>query len=84
MDDAIDDLRRTFERVKDFQGFRPDQRVWWIYMRVAVERWLERNEDAQVRAAHDQIKAFPENLPDEAARWIALRNAVAAVIAQRT
>jgi len=77
----FDALRREFDRVNCFPGFDSSQRIWWIYLRAAVERWLERNEDPDIRAAYDQLKAFPENLPDEAARWMDLREAVGRVLA---
>lgn len=62
------------------EEFQPGDRIWWIYLRGAVEHWLELNEDPDIRTAYDRLKAFPENLPDEAARWIELRAAVSAVL----
>lgn len=76
----FDDLRREFGRVSIFLCFDGTQRIWWIYLRAAAERWLERNEDQALRAAYDRLKAFPENLPDEAERWIDLRAAVKQVL----
>jgi len=78
----IDELHREYDRVKILTCFDSSQRIWWIYLREAVQRWLERNEDAAVRAAFDRVKAFPEDLPDEAARWLQLREAVKRVLAQ--
>ncbi len=78
--EELEQLRFAFDRLRAFPDFRPHQRIWWIYLRVAVERWLERNEDVAIRAAHDGIKAFPENLPDERTRWLDLRAAVAHVL----
>lgn len=77
----FDALRREFERVNFFPGFDSSQRIWWIYLRAAVEKWLERNEDPEVRAAYDRLKESPENLPNEAARWMDLREAVGKVLA---
>ena len=76
----FDALRREFERVNFFPGFDSSQRIWWIYLRAAVEKWLERNEDPEIRASYDRLKEFPENLPNEAARWMDLRDAVGRVM----
>lgn len=46
----FDALRREYERVNFFPGFDSSQRIWWIYLRAAVEKWLERNEDPEIRA----------------------------------
>lgn len=73
----VEQLRRAFDRVSSFADFQPGERIWWIYLRVAVEHWLERHEDPAIRSAHNGVKAFPENLPDERARWLDLRMAVA-------
>lgn len=75
-----EELRREFDRVSTFPDFDPSQRIWWIYLRAAVEKWLERNEEPGVRAAFDRIKGFPEDLPDERARWLELRDAVGAAL----
>ena len=76
----LDELRRTFERVKDFADFRPDQRIWWIYVRNAAIEVAARGAFPVLKAACDQLKAFPENVPNERARWLALRDAVADVL----
>lgn len=76
----LDDLHRKYARVADLRFFDPAQRIWWLYLREAAEKWLERNEDADVRAAYDRLKEFPEHLPNERARWIELRDAVANVV----
>lgn len=80
--DDYESLRREFERVNVLLCFDASQRIWWIYLRAAVERWLERNDDPGVRAAYDRLKAFPENLPHEATRWIELREAVGRVLGE--
>lgn len=72
----FDALRREYERVNFFPGFDSSQHIWWIYLRAAVEKWLERNEDPEIRAAYDRLKEYPENLPNEAARWMDLRDEV--------
>jgi hypothetical protein len=77
-----DDLRREYHRVSILLGFDNSQRIWWLYLRNAAERWLERNEDPAVRTAHDRLKNFPEHLPDEPDRWLALRQEVARVLAE--
>lgn len=77
-----DNLHRTYARVADFRYFDPGQRIWWIYLRVAVEQWLERNEDPDIRIAYDRLKSFPENLPDERESWLTLRAAVAQLLAR--
>lgn len=79
MDDH-DDLRREFERVNHLPFFDSTQRIWWIYLCGAAERWIEGNEDEAVRVAYDRLKAFPENLPDERKRWLELRAAVAEIL----
>jgi len=77
---GIDHLHREYDRVRIFTCFDSSQRIWWIYLREAVEDWLERNEDAAVRAAFGRLKTSTEDLPDEGARWLELRNAVKRVI----
>jgi len=72
----LEALARTFERIREIPEFHPGDRIWWLYFREAVQHWLERHEHAGIRAAHDGVKAFPENLLDESARWLALRNEV--------
>lgn len=69
----LEAIARTFEKVREKPCFHPGDRIWWLYLREAVQGWLERHEDAGIRAAHDGVKAFPENLPDEGPRWLALR-----------
>ena len=76
----VEGLARAFESIRRFPDFRPADRIWWLYLREAVQQWLERHEDAAIRAAHDGVKAFPENLPDERARWLNLRAAVVEVL----
>ncbi len=76
----LEALARTFERVRDMPDFRPGDRIWWLYLREAVQHWLERNEDPAIRAAHDSLKAFPENLRDERTRWLTLRDQVQALL----
>jgi hypothetical protein len=75
VDEATEALQREVERVNVFPGFDSSQRIWWIYLGAAVEKWLERIEDPEIRAAFDRLKTFPENLIDEAARWMDLREA---------
>lgn len=72
----VEALARAFESIRRFPDFRPADRIWWLYLREAVQRWLEKHEDPGIRSAHDGVKAFPENLPDERARWLNLRAAV--------
>lgn len=76
----VEDLARSFERIRRFTAFHPADRVWWLYLREGVQRWLEKNEDPALCSAHDGVKAFPENLPDEPARWRNLRTAVVDVL----
>jgi len=76
----VEDLARVIERISRFPDFRPADRIWWLYLREEVQRWLEKHEDAELRAAHDGVKAFPENLPNERARWLDLRLAVVHLI----
>jgi hypothetical protein len=78
--EELDELRREFERVSAFTSFDSSGRIWWIYFRSAVERWLERDEDPGIRAAFDIVKSFPENLPDERRHWHDLRAAVGKVL----
>lgn len=80
MEEETEALRRECERVSRFPGFDSSQRIWWIYLRGAVEHWLVRHEDPDVRAAYDRLKSFPENLPDERACWLDLRQAVQKVL----
>lgn len=75
-----EDLARAFEPIRRFPDFHPADRIWWLYLRQGVERWLEKHEDAGIRAAHNSVKAFPENLPDERALWLDLRAAVVQVL----
>lgn len=82
--EKLEQLQFAFERVSAFTDFRPGERIWWIYLRVAAEQWLESNEDPAIRAAHSAVKAFPEHLPDERDRWLDLRAAVAALFARNT
>lgn len=72
-----DDLRRTFERVRDLDDFRAGDRIWWLYLREAVEKVLFAHQLEDLREAHLAVKAFPENLPNERAAWLRLRDAVA-------
>jgi hypothetical protein len=69
-------IERAFDRVRVFPNFRPADRIWWLYLREAEQRWLEPNEHAGIPVAHDGVKAFPENLPDELTRWLALRSEI--------
>lgn len=80
MTEPFDDLGRTYERVRDFEAFRADQRIWWIYMRNAAIELASREDLPDLKAACDLVKAFPENLPNEARRWLELRAAVARVL----
>lgn len=76
----LDELHRTFSRVADLPDFRPDQRIWWIYMRNAAIEVGARGQFPDLAAACDEVKAFPENVPNERAKWLELRRAVAAVL----
>lgn len=78
----LDELRRTFTRIEAFPDFRPDQRIWWIYVRNAAIEVASRTELPSLQDACDLVKAFPENLPNERARWLALRDEVARVLAE--
>lgn len=42
MDEALARLRAAFDRVKDFPEFKPEERVYWLELRAAVEKVLER------------------------------------------
>lgn len=79
--DELERLRREYERVAYFPCFDSSQRIWWFYLREAVEKVVVRHDLPELQAAYDRVKAFPENLPDEAARWIELRAAVARSLA---
>lgn len=79
----IEALGRTFERIREIPDFQPGDRIWWLYFREAVQHWLERHEDARIRAAHDGVKAFPENLLDERTRWLALRAEVERLLSRQ-
>ncbi|MFO6447881.1 hypothetical protein ACLBKU_12110 [Erythrobacter sp. NE805] len=81
-----DDLARQYTRVAAFSRFEPEQRIWWIYLRGAVERWFERrgNEDPRLREAYDRVKSFPEHLPDELQAWHQLREAVKEVLSRES
>jgi ATP-dependent exoDNAse (exonuclease V) beta subunit len=70
-------LRREYDRLNIFTCFDSTQRIWWIYMRNAVEEVVRRHNLPELQAAYDALKAFPESLPDEPVRWLALRAAVA-------
>ncbi|MCM0001106.1 MAG: hypothetical protein NBV68_17165 [Erythrobacter sp.] len=70
----------TLDRVRDLVDFYPGDRIWWLYVREAVQHWLEKHEDPAIRVAHDGVKAFPENLPDERTRWLTLRDQVQALL----
>ncbi len=78
-----EDLQRTFAWVNAAADFYPGDRIWWIYLRGSVEKWLEWNEDPEIRAAFDRLKAFPENLPNERDHWLELRAAVEKVLGRR-
>jgi len=76
VDEATEALAREFARLHRFAVFEADHRIWWLYLREAVVRWLEKHEDEALRAALQGVKEFPEKLPGEAARWEDLRMAV--------
>lgn len=76
----VEGLARAFECIRRFPDFRPADRIWWLYLREAVQQWLEKHEEPAIRSAHDGVKAFPENLPDERRRWLDLRAAVVQVL----
>lgn len=73
----IAELRRTYTKIAAFDDFRPDQRIWWIYVRnVAIELASLAHYPA-LAAAVSPLKLFPENLPNERALWLKFRAAVA-------
>jgi hypothetical protein len=78
--DDFDALRREFDRVSHFPGFDSSQRIWWIYLREAVEKVLERHDLPELQAAYNRVKDFPESKRDEAAQWVELRDAVERVM----
>ncbi len=41
--DEWERLRAAFDRVKDFPEFKPEERVYWLELRSAVEKLLERH-----------------------------------------
>jgi len=41
--EEMDRLRQAFDRVKEFPEFLPNERVYWLELRVAVEKVLERH-----------------------------------------
>jgi len=45
----LEELHQRYVRVADFRFFDPSQRICWLYLREATERWLERNEDTLCR-----------------------------------
>lgn len=77
--DELDRLRRAAERVAVFDRFTPDQRVWWLELRQAVEyylRRLPRDRHPDLSKAYRLVHDMPEFKPDEAKRWWAFRQAV--------
>lgn len=78
----LDQLRFAFDRVRSAPDFVPGERIWWIYLRGAVEAVLVRHELEELRAAYNRVKEFPELLPDERARWLDLRAAARKVLEQ--
>lgn len=82
--DNFDALRRQYDRLQSFPDFRPQDRIWWIYLRAEVEQVVSRRRDLpELQAAYDRVKAFPENLPNERRCWHELRQAVARVLSGR-
>lgn len=77
-----DDLRRATDRVSILGTFRPHQRIWWIYMREAVEKLLVSTELVELRAAHQLVKELPEHMPDEPDRWNGFKHGVDHVLEQ--
>jgi hypothetical protein len=73
--DDIERLRMALDRVRDLASFHPADRVWWLYLRAAVEAVLVMHESEGLREAHARVKEFPETLPDEGERWLQLRSA---------
>lgn len=71
-----EDLRRSFAKVEGLTDFRPGDRIWWLYLREAVEKVLFRHKLEELSAAHLAVKAFPENLPNERAAWLRVQEAV--------
>lgn len=41
--DEMERLRIAFDRVKEFPEFLPNERVYWLELRAAVEKVLERH-----------------------------------------
>jgi len=81
---SMDDLSTELRRVRIFLSFDRTQRIWWLYLREAVERWLLWNDDAVMRAACDRLSSCPEDMPDEGERWLDLRRAVEQMLAQKS
>lgn len=77
----LDGLRRQYDRLSAFPDFRPEDRIWWIYLRADVEKVVVHKDLPELQAAYDRVKAFPENLPDERARWLDLREQVGRALA---
>lgn len=80
----FDALSRAYGRIRGLPDFHPGDRIWWFYLREAVQRWLERHEDADLRNALNGVKEFPEKLPDENSRWLDLRQAVENVLERQS
>lgn len=78
--DDFDALRRELDRVCHFPGFDSSQRIWWIYLREAVEKVVVRHDLPELQTAYNRVKDFPESKRDEAARWIELRDAAGNVL----
>jgi len=43
MDEDWARLRAAFDRLKEFPEFLPNERVYWLELRAAVEKVLERH-----------------------------------------
>ncbi len=41
--DEMQQLRAAYDRVKEFPEFLPNERVYWLELRAAVEKVLERH-----------------------------------------
>lgn len=41
--DEMQRLRAAFDRVKEFPEFLPNERVYWLELRAAAEKVLERH-----------------------------------------
>ncbi len=72
----------AYDSVRDWPDFVASERIWWLYLREAVEHLSTRHKHPELQEAYTRVKEFPEWLPDERQRWLDLRKAVRRVLEQ--